>query len=116
MERTAMNQRPADNRKRLGAYGEQLAERYLREHGCHVLERNWRCRSGEIDLIAMDGEVVVFIEVRTRRMTGRFGTPQESVNHRKQKQVRDTSQVYLHMNNKHDCKVRFDLISVKMDA
>jgi putative endonuclease len=103
-------------RKQLGAYGEQLAEKELAGRGYRIAERNWRCRTGEIDRIAWDGDVLVFVEVRTRRYTGTFGTPEESVDSRKQRQVRETAQVYLHMCRLHDAWVRFDLISVYLDA
>jgi putative endonuclease len=103
-----------DHRKKLGELGEKLALQHLIDLNYAILHCNWRCRTGELDIIAEDEEILVFIEVRTRRQTGTFGTPQESVDVRKQKQVRETAQVYLHHQRKYDCKVRFDLISVVM--
>jgi putative endonuclease len=103
-----------DTRKKLGDYGEKLALEHLIALDYHLIQCNWRCRTGELDIIVQDGQALVFVEVRTRRATGRFGTPQESVDHRKQRQVRETAQVFLHHHRKHDSKIRFDLISVEL--
>ncbi|GIP33041.1 YraN family protein [Paenibacillus sp. J2TS4] len=104
-----------DGRIELGRQGEKQAEAFLVSQNYRILHRNWRCRSGELDLIARDGDTLVFVEVRTRRMTGSFGTPSESVHVKKQKQVRDTAQVYLYRHKLHEASVRFDVISVYMD-
>jgi putative endonuclease len=103
-----------DPRKKLGEYGEKLAEEHLISLNYLISKMNWRCRSGELDIIAQDADILVFVEVRTRRMTGRFGSPQESVDIRKQRKVRETAQVYLNQYHKHNCKIRFDLISVEL--
>ena len=66
----------------LGRYGEDLAARYLGERGMQVLDRNWRCEHGEIDLVALDGDCLVVCEVKTRRSTA-FGEPVEAVTWRK---------------------------------
>jgi putative endonuclease len=69
----------AASRRALGAYGESLAARLLTtEHGMVLLDRNWRCREGELDLVLRDGHVLVACEVKTRRGTG-CGTPHEAV-------------------------------------
>lgn len=65
-------------RQALGAYGESLAARHLVGQGMVLLERNWRCDAGEIDLVLRDGDVLVVCEVKTRSST-RFGTPHEAV-------------------------------------
>lgn len=62
----------------VGAYGERLAARYLTESGMHILDRNWRCDQGEIDIVAMDDACLVIIEVKTRRSQA-FGAPVEAV-------------------------------------
>ena len=62
----------------VGAYGERLAARYLTEAGMQILDRNWRCDQGEIDVVAMDGTCLVIVEVKTRRSL-RFGSPVEAV-------------------------------------
>jgi putative endonuclease len=103
-----------DSRKKLGEYGEKLALEYLIGLNYVCLHVNWRCRSGELDLVMIDSDTLVFVEVRTRRNTGRFGTPQESVDARKQKKVREIAQIYLHQHHQHDARIRFDLVSVEM--
>lgn len=109
-----MSEKETDPRKVIGEFGEKLALEHLIGLNCIKLETNWRCRSGELDIIVQDADSLVFVEVRTRRMTGRFGSPQESVDIRKQRKVRETAQVYLHQHHKHNCKIRFDLISVEL--
>lgn len=105
-----------DSRKSVGAYGERLAAELLREKGYRIVRSNWRCRTGELDLIAEDGAVLVFVEVRTRRLTGTFGTPEESVNVRKQRQIRETANMYLYACNAFERKLRFDVVAVYLDA
>lgn len=102
-------------RKELGVVGEAAAEQRLKEQGFQLLARNWRCRTGEIDFIAIDGEILVFVEVRTRSGRATFGTPQESVNARKQRQIVETSQVYLHQERQHGRQVRYDVLAVQTD-
>lgn len=102
-------------RKELGAVGEAAAEQRLKEQGFRLLARNWRCRTGEIDIIALDGEILVFVEVRTRSGRRAFGTPLESVNVRKQRQIYETSQVYLHQERQHGRQVRYDVLAVQTD-
>lgn len=75
-----------DNRA-LGEYGERLAARYLREQGYTVLDRNWRCPNGEIDLVARDGDCLVVCEVKTRRSQA-FGEAVEAVVPRKAARLR----------------------------
>ncbi|WP_238322728.1 YraN family protein [Gorillibacterium massiliense] len=110
------SQVPQDTRKKLGAYGEQLALSLLEEAGYRILERNWRCRLGEMDLVAADDDTVVFVEVRTRRVTGSYGTSKESVDARKQAQVRKIALAYLHAKGRHDVRVRFDVVAIELDA
>src|SRR5207248_10969399 len=71
----------------VGQYGEQLAAKYLADSGLVVLARNWRCRDGELDIVAREGGVLVFCEVKTRS-SGRFGDPAEAVSGRKAARVR----------------------------
>ncbi len=78
----------------LGTYGERMAARYLRESGLEVLDRNWRCTLGEIDLVARDGACLVVCEVKTRRSTS-FGSPVEAVDHRKLARLRRLSASWL---------------------
>ncbi|MEW5898090.1 MAG: YraN family protein [Bacillota bacterium] len=81
-------------RQELGKLGEELAASYLQEKGYRLLERNYRCRLGEIDIVALDGDVLVFVEVRCRT-SGRFGLPQESIRREKQAKLRKLAQYYL---------------------
>ncbi|SFL46728.1 putative endonuclease [Paenibacillus sp. 1_12] len=99
-------------RKQLGALGEELAWTYLEEQHYELIEKNWRCRTGEIDLIVMEDSCLVFVEVRTRSGSPLFGTPQESVNAKKQQQVMETAQFYVHRYQKQHLQLRFDVISI----
>lgn len=100
------------SRKQIGQLGEDWAAEYLIEQGYTLITRNWRCRSGEIDMIAQIDHVLVFVEVRTRSSRASFGTAEESLNYRKQKQVRETAQFYLLQNKGFNRKIRFDAITV----
>jgi putative endonuclease len=105
----------ADDRKLLGAEGERAAEKYLRQQRYTILERNYRSPLGEIDLIALDGETVVFIEVKTRRGAG-HGTPLEAVDARKQRQVGRVAQSFLLRHRLQDRAARFDVVGVWRDG
>ncbi|MBM7441668.1 YraN family protein [Streptomyces sp. HB132] len=78
----------------LGRYGEDLAVRLLADAGMTVLERNWRCRSGEIDIVARDGDAVVVCEVKTRR-AGSFEHPMEAVTRTKADRLRRLAEIWL---------------------
>lgn len=78
----------------LGDYGERLACRYLRDRGLRVLERNWRCVRGEIDIVAQDGDCLVVCEVKTRR-SGHYGAPFEAVTRRKLCRLRRLAALWL---------------------
>ncbi|WP_281887667.1 YraN family protein [Paenibacillus sp. YYML68] len=103
-------------RKQRGARGEAAALQHIQKQGFRVLAHNWRCRSGELDIVAEDDGALVIIEVRTRNMSERFGTPFESVNARKQLQLIRTAQVFVHEQRKHAMQMRFDVISVRINA
>jgi putative endonuclease len=78
----------------LGSYGERMAARYLTDRGLDVLEQNWRCNLGEIDIVARDGGCLVVCEVKTRRSTT-FGQPIEAVDHRKLARLRRLAAAWL---------------------
>jgi putative endonuclease len=101
----------ADDRKVLGAEGERAAEKYLRRHSYAILERNYRSPLGEIDLIALDGGTVVFIEVKTRSGGG-HGSPLEAVDARKQRQIARVAQSFLLRHRLQDRAARFDVVGV----
>ncbi|HEX6971090.1 MAG TPA: YraN family protein [Limnochordia bacterium] len=85
---------PSLDPKRLGQAGERAAARYLAAHGYRIVEANFRCRAGEIDLVAREGDVLVFVEVRTRR-GHTFGRPEESITPAKQRRLRRLARWYL---------------------
>lgn len=98
-------------RQQLGKWGEQVAASYLEARGWDILQRNWRCRHGEIDLIARDGQTLVFVEVRTRS-TLQYGTAAESVNWRKQQKLRQLALHYLAANQTCCPSFRFDVVTL----
>jgi putative endonuclease len=100
------------SRKEAGQAAEDQASAYLQELGWKIVQRNWRCRSGEIDLVARDQDTLVFVEVRSRTSPGRFGTAIEAVTPRKCRQVRETAEVFLRMNGFAGKPVRFDVVAV----
>jgi putative endonuclease len=95
----------------LGAYGERLAAAYLRSEGMVVLERNWRCPSGEIDIVARDGDVLVICEVKTRSSTT-FGSPLEAVTSRKAARLRRLAAAFVHETGLQVAEIRIDLVGV----
>jgi putative endonuclease len=96
-----------------GARAEQVCAEVLRGHGLRVLERNWRCRHGEIDLIAEEGETLVFVEVRMRSGTG-FGGAAESVTEAKRARILAAARLYLTRRPEAAC--RFDVFLVGADT
>ncbi len=100
-------------RKRLGREGERFAERYLKKKGYRILAINYRCALGEIDIIARDGEEIVFVEVKTRR-GNTFFSPEDAVNWKKQNRIKRLALLYLKSNKLHDVPVRFDVIGLRL--
>ena len=107
--------RAVDVRRELGQRGEAVAEAFLRTRRYTIVARNYRCRLGEIDLIALDGPVLVFVEVRSRR-SDVAGTPLESVDGRKQARVARVAQHFCAARGWVDRDARFDVIGVRFDA
>ena len=103
---------PADPRKDLGNWGERLAETYLTQKGIRILERCFRVRSGEIDLIGEERGELVFVEVRTRS-SGRFGDPLETVGDAKRRRILRAASCYLQSRAAWDRHCRFDLVAVR---
>lgn len=98
--------------KAVGAYGERRAVDFLvHEAGMQVLDRNWRCAEGEIDIVARDADAVVFVEVKTRREQ-EFGAPAEAVVAAKQLRLRRLAARWLAEHPGHLDEVRFDVVSV----
>ena len=100
-----------DSRKTRGAVGESLAERHLIAAGYRIVERNFRTRYGELDLIACSKDALVFCEVKTRRGTG-YGHPAESVTPAKQRRIRLLAQRWLAAHDEHSPDLRFDVVGV----
>jgi putative endonuclease len=99
------------HRKTLGAMGEELARTYLEDNGYSILMCNYHTSLGEIDLIAEDGDVLVFIEVKTRRST-KYGSPFEAVTKTKQIKISKVALCYLNKNKLHHRIIRFDVVSI----
>lgn len=95
----------------LGESFENQAEIYLKSKGYKILDKNFHFSHCEIDLIALDIDILVFIEVKGR-YSSNFGTPSESVSNRKQTNIIKSSKFYIHKNNLYDRFVRFDIIEV----
>lgn len=98
-------------RASLGRAGEEQAARFLQARGLTLVARNWRCRFGEIDLVALDGSQVVFVEVKTRTGTA-FGTPAEAVDGRKQARLARLASAFLQERGWWHRPVRFDVVAV----
>jgi putative endonuclease len=95
----------------LGRRGERAAEKYLRRNGYRIVARNFRAAGAEIDIVAMDGEALVFVEVKTRR-SREAGAPHEAVDERKQKQIRRAAEIFATRYRADDVTMRFDIIAV----
>lgn len=104
----------ADYRQQLGRWGENVAAIHLESIGYQILARNWRSRQGEIDLIAKVGEVIAFVEVKTRRGS-EYGLPEEALTAAKANQVIRLAEEYLMQNDLDDVDWRIDLVAVELD-
>ena len=100
-------------RLELGRYGEDLAYKRIKRLGYRKIIRNYRCPLGEVDLIANDGDTLVFIEIKTRRGKP-TGYAKEAVNSRKQRQLSKVALSYMKSNNCSDAKARFDVIAISI--
>jgi putative endonuclease len=98
-------------KKALGRKGEELALRFLKKKGYRVLERNYVCKMGEMDIIATEKDTLVFVEVKTRTSTT-FGPPQLAVNPTKQMQLSKVALNFLKQKNLEDVKARFDVVAI----
>jgi putative endonuclease len=94
--------------------GEELAARFLRDGGYRILATNYRCNFGEVDIIAQDGRVLAFIEVRTRR-SRQFGAAEESLTAAKRKHLVAACQDYIQRHGDGDVEWRIDLVCVYLD-
>src|SRR5205085_1544696 len=101
------------DRYRPARFGRNVRGRTFKcsDAGLRVLDRNWRCREGELDIVARDGDALVFCEVKTRRGTG-FGHPVEAVTPTKQRRLRTLAQRWLAAHDEHAPDLRFDVVGI----
>ncbi len=99
----------------LGKMGEELAVAHLKKMKYKVLERNYKCPLGEVDLVARDKNTLVFIEVKTRK-TKDFGGPAAAVDFRKQRQLSKVALHYLNQKKLNDIPTRFDVVAIELIA
>lgn len=94
-----------------GSWGERTAEAYLKKQGYELLERNYRCRIGELDLVMKEGDTIVFVEVKTR-MSLAYGLPSESITKTKQQHIRRTAQQYVSSQRLEGWDLRLDVVEI----
>ena len=98
-------------RQALGTYGEDLAARHLVAEGMRILERNYRCRFGEIDIVAVDGDTVVVCEVKTRSGLG-YGTPAEAITKAKAHRLRRLAAHWMNEHRVRSAGLRIDVVTI----
>lgn len=101
-------------RRELGTSGEDLAAQWYTAHGYEVIDRNWRCRHGELDLVLRNGRQVVFCEVKNRS-TAAFGTPAEAITREKKQRVRFLAARWLEDAKPRPAEIRFDVVAILGD-
>ena len=99
------------NKRSTGAAGENLAAMFLKERGYEILERNYRFDRGEIDLVAREGQELVFVEVKTRH-SDLYGAPEESVTPAKEAQLKKVAEGYLYEHQIEGQSCRFDVVTI----
>jgi len=104
---------PRREKKALGKKGEELALRFLKKRGYQIIERNYVCKMGEMDIIAREKDILAFIEVKTRTSTT-FGPPQLAVNPKKQSQMSKVALHFLKEKRLEDAKARFDVVAIAL--
>lgn len=105
----------SDVRQSLGRLGERLAAAHLEARGYRIREPNFRCPCGEIDLVAEEGQDLVFVEVKTRRGSA-YGLPEEAVDARKARKLQDVACFYLARHELVDCSWRIDVVAVQFSV
>ncbi|HHT50401.1 MAG TPA: YraN family protein [Eubacteriaceae bacterium] len=99
---------------KIGKVGEQEAVKFLKKKNYKIIDQNFSCKIGEIDIIAYQKDTIVFVEVKTRK-NNLFGTPGQAVNKSKQKKIIKTALYYLQLKNKYHENIRFDIVEVWFD-
>lgn len=102
-------------RREVGARGEKLAADFLERQGYTILQRNFRCREGEIDIVAQHGENLVFVEVRAKKGSG-FGTPEESITNRKKEKLVSVADAYLQECDDPPSTWRIDVVAIELTS
>ena len=110
--RDVETRRTTDRRRTLGREGEELARAYLEGRGYRVVDTNWRCREGEIDLVALDGRELVVVEVKTRR-SARFGRAVEAVTDEKHLRLRRLARLWVIEHEARVSSLRVDVIGIE---
>lgn len=101
-------------KRSFGDFGEEMAAQYLRRQGYAILARNYRCRFGELDVIAEQGDELVICEVKTRASDA-YGYPAEAVGRRKMKSIRSAAKYFVSAAGMTDKKMRFDIIEIYLN-
>lgn len=101
------------SKKQIGIFGEKIAYNYLQKNNYRIIETNFRCKQGEIDIIAWDNvqEELVFVEVKTRTNYN-YGTPAEAIDYKKRNHILKTTQYYLYIKKIEKCSIRFDAVEI----
>lgn len=102
------------NNKEIGKIGENIAAQYLEKRGYQIIERNFQCKIGEIDIITKDKDEIVFVEVKSRKVLS-YGKPADAVNSIKKKHIYRAAQYYLLIHNQLDTYTRIDVIEVYLN-
>lgn len=103
------------SRQTFGKHGEEIARCFLEDLGMKTLEENWHCRFGELDLIMMEGDELVFVEVKTRR-SNQVGFPEEMIDRGKIKRLKTSAEQYIEQHDKQEIFWRFDIIAISGDT
>ncbi len=101
-------------RSEVGRKGEQLAFRYLKRRGYRIVELNYRCPLGEVDIVAREGDTIVFVEVKTRRDAS-YGRPREAIGFKKRSQLSKVAQYFLKVRRAEHLSARFDVMEIEID-
>ncbi|MEA1872321.1 MAG: YraN family protein [Chloroflexota bacterium] len=102
------------NRQEVGKIGEKLAQKFLKKRGYLICETNFRCREGEIDIIAQQKDCLVFVEVRTKSNLD-FGTPEESITRNKKEKLITSALTYINTHQNLPALWRIDVVAIELD-
>ncbi len=100
-----------ENNKKIGAIGEKIAQEYLVNEGYEIVEKNFYCRFGEVDIVAKNGEEIIFVEVKTRKQI-KYGQGAESVNYYKKNHIYKVAEFYTYIYQIYETPISFDVIEV----